>query len=252
MPNHRPLNQVIAILKGVKSRVMARSNEIHHQLQSTDALSGQARTYVPKVDGDMVYPAENKKVQVLAHDHLKELAGLTTELFDTEACLDYANCTARANVVVDGAILVENAPATFLIFLEKQLTDLHTTLAKCGVPDPAKEWVYDSGARIFRAARSETVKTKKVERPLVLAPAIPGTNGSPGLPAQVKTTIEDINEGVWTTIAHSGAVSTADKKVYLDRIQHVIDAVKVAREQANMADAQPVTVGKRIMDFIGI
>lgn len=41
---HRPLNQVIAILKGVKSRFTSRCNEIHNQLQSSDALNGQTRS----------------------------------------------------------------------------------------------------------------------------------------------------------------------------------------------------------------
>lgn len=249
---HRPLNQVIAVLKGVKSRHASRCNEIHHQLQTPDVLTGQARSYQPRNEGDPVYPGEDKHVQVKAADHLHEMAELTTEMFDAEAALDYANCNAKANVVVDGKTVVENAPATYLIFLEKQLTDLHTTLVKCAVRDPSKVWTADPANRLHKALAIQTFKTTKVEVPLMLSAAVPGTNGSPGLPAQVKTTTKDIVEGTWTTTPMSGAISEADKKQYLDRIQRLIDAVKVAREQANMVDAPAQAVGKRILDFIGL
>lgn len=240
----RVLNQVIAIVKGVKGRVMSRCNELHNQLQADALLSGQTRDYAPMTEGDTVYPRQEQIVQVNAIDHLKEMAALTAELFDAEAALDYANCNAKADVVVDGTVILTGVPATYLIFMEKQLVDLHTTLAKAGTLKTDKRWTFDENARLFFAAAEKTVKTKKIEKHIVVVPA------TVEHPAQVAKVTEDIAEGTWTTVNMSGALSAARLKTIKDRVQKLIDAVKSAREQANMVDAPDIAVGNKVMAHI--
>ena len=64
-------------------------------------------------------------------------------LFDITATKDWANCTARANVVLDGKPLLEDVPATYVLFLEKQLSDLHTFVGKMSELDPGSDWSVD-------------------------------------------------------------------------------------------------------------
>ena len=50
------------------------------------------------------------------------------------ATQDFANCQAKANVVVDGQTILKEVPVTHLLFLEKQLVDLRTFID--GLPTP--------------------------------------------------------------------------------------------------------------------
>jgi hypothetical protein len=240
----RVLNQVIAIVKGVKGRVMSRCNELHNQLQAEALLNGSTREYAPMTEGDTIYPKQEQIVQVNAIDHLKEMADLTAELFDAEAALDYANCSAKADVIVDGTVILSGVPATYLIFLEKSLLDLHTTLAKAAVLKTDKRWKFDELSRLFLTDPEKTIKTKKVEKHIVVVPA------TVEHPAQVAKVTEDIAEGTWTNTQMSGAMSPARLKLIRDRVQRLIDAVKVAREQANMVAAPEVAIGRKVMAHI--
>ncbi len=65
-------------------------------------MNGLVREYKPKADDGEVLPGKNKRVQLNAKDALKETSKLLTEYFDITAAKDYANCTAKAVVVVHG------------------------------------------------------------------------------------------------------------------------------------------------------
>ena len=54
---------------------------------------------------------------------LAEVAGILTRLFDVTLTKDTANCTARADVKIGDSVLLPAVPVTYLLFLEKQLTD---------------------------------------------------------------------------------------------------------------------------------
>jgi hypothetical protein len=140
------LNQIIAVEKGIKSRSFAELTEAHHGLQKTALLAGISRTYQPKDEEGEQYPAESTRVQVRAEDVLRETAATLTRLFDVTATKDWANCVAKADVKVDGNVLLADVPATYLLFLEKQLTDLHTFVTKLPVLDAGESWVFEQAA----------------------------------------------------------------------------------------------------------
>lgn len=74
-------------------------------------------------------------MQIKAEDVLRATAGTLTRLFDVTATKDWANRTAAADVVVDGTVLLAQVPVPYLLFLEKQLTDMHTFVRKLPVLD---------------------------------------------------------------------------------------------------------------------
>jgi hypothetical protein len=51
---------------------------------------------------------------------LRETSATLTRLFDVTPTKDWANCEARADVKVDGRVLVPDVPVAYLLFLEKQ------------------------------------------------------------------------------------------------------------------------------------
>jgi hypothetical protein len=238
------LNQIIAVEKGVKSRSFAELSEAHHALQKTALLAGIARSYQPKDEDGEQYPPESTKVQVKSEDVLRQTGTTLTRLFDVTATKDWANCTAKADVKVDGTVLLEAVPATYLLFLEKQLTDLHTFIGKLPVLDASESWSFDQAADCWATEPVQTSKTKKIPRNHVKAEA------TEKHPAQVEVYYEDVVVGYWKTVKFSGALPAKRVKELLDRVDKLAQAVKYAREEANNSEVTDKHVGERVFGYL--
>ncbi|HEY9839378.1 MAG: hypothetical protein ACAI44_01380 [Candidatus Sericytochromatia bacterium] len=238
------LNQIIAIEKGVKSRVYGEITDLHKSSQKPDLFNGFVKTYRKRDEEGEDYPPERKKVQLVAPELLTRIAVLLTELFDVTASKDWANCHAVADVEVDGQVLVKSAPTPHLLFLEKQISDLHTFVSKLPVLDEADDWNKDENSGLFKTAAIPTHRTKKVQKAIVLYEA------TKEHPAQTQLITEDITVGYWDMIKHSGALPAPRKQVLLERLEKLAKAVKYAREQANAAEAPTQKIGKPIFDYL--
>lgn len=238
------LNQVVAVEKGVKSRVYAEFSEMHKQSQKPDLFTGFAKNYRKRDEEGEEYPPERKKVQLVAGTMLAQAATLLTELFDVTATKDWANCHARADVTVDGEVLLAQVPVPFLLFLEKQLSDLHTFVDKIPTLDESDDWQDDPNSGLFKTAAIPTQRTKKVQRPVVMYEA------TKEHPAQTQLITEDVTVGYWDTVKHSGALPIPRKALLLERLEALSKAVKFAREQANAADAPEQNVGRKIFEYL--
>ncbi|MEO5875246.1 MAG: hypothetical protein ABIQ26_09650 [Streptosporangiaceae bacterium] len=238
------LNQIIAVEKGVKSRTQRQLTDAHHKVQKTALLSGIARTYRPKDEDGELLPAESTKVQVKAEDVLRETAETLTRLFDVTATKDWANCDARADVVVDGTTVVAEVPVPYLLFLEKQLVDLHTFVTKLPVLDAAESWRHDPASDVWRTEEVQTHRTKKVMRSHVLYEA------TEHHPAQVESYQEDVIAGFWSTVKFSGSMQAQRVNELLARVEKLQGAVKFAREEANGVEVQDQRVGDAVFGYL--
>jgi hypothetical protein len=240
------LSQIIAVEKGVKSDATRRVTDLHRDVQKQPLLSGISRSYKPRDDEGDKLPPESTRVQVRADDVLAEVAGILTRLFDVTLTKDAANCKAAADVVVGGRSLLKAVPVTYLLFLEKQLTDVHTFVAKLPLLDPAEEWEDGidpvSGCRATKPA--QTVRSKKIPRNHVVAEA------TKEHPAQVQTYTEDVPVGDWTTVKFSGALPAARVRLLLDRVEELQRAVKYAREEANATEVADRNAGEVIFGYL--
>lgn len=238
------LNQIVAVHKGAVSQAETKLTRLYHKLQKSGLLTGISRTYRPRDDEGEHLPPESTRVQLTAATILHETGEVLTRLFDVTATKEYANCEARADVEVDGAILLRDVPVTYLLFLEKQLTNVHTLVAKLPVLDPAQEWTFDEVSASYRAAPVETTRTKKIPRNHVKAEA------TDKHPAQVEVYNEDIVVGYWTKIDFSGALPQSRVNEVLGRVERLQDAVKYARERANSREIQNVEVGGTVFGYL--
>lgn len=239
------LNQIVAIEKGVKGRVYGEITEMHKASQKPELFNGFAKNYRRQDEAAEDYPPERKNVQLKAGDVLKKVATLSTELIDVTATKDFANCVAKADIVVNGSgPLVRDVPATHLLFLEKQLTDLRTFIEKLPVLDEADEWQEDGASGLFKTSAIATHRTKKTQRPIVLYEA------TKEHPAQTQLITEDVLVGYWDTVKHSGALPVPRKAVLLERVETLLKAVKFAREQANSTDAPEAKIGEQIFGYL--
>jgi hypothetical protein len=238
------LNQIIAVEKGVKSRSFQELTEAHHALQKPALLAGIARTYRPKDDEGEQLPAESTKVQIKAEEIIQQTAAILTRLFDVTATKDWTNCVARADVIVDGQTLLAQVPVTYLLFLEKQLVDMHTFIKKLPTLDASESWSFDASADCWATEPVQTVKTKKIPRNHVKAEA------TDKHPAQVEVYYEDVAVGFWRTVKFSGSLPAKRVSELLERVEKLQQAVKFAREEANNAEAVDQKLGERVFQFL--
>lgn len=244
MAQNTRLNQIIAIEKGAKAKANETITQAYHLIQKSGPFIGLSRTYEPKEEGGERFPAESTKVQKKARDLLKEATVALTRLFDVVANKDNANCQARADVRVDGQVLLTGVPVTHLLFLEKQLNDVHTFVGKLPVLDQAEDWSFNENADSYASRAIESAKTKKVPRVLVKAKA------TEQHPEQVDVYHEDVVVGTWTTIKYSGALPASTVNNLLERVERLQEAVKMAREEANNTEISDVKYGERIFDYL--
>lgn len=238
------LNQIVALEKGLKSRTTATVTEIHRDLQKAPLYAGLSRTYQPKNhDGDQL-PSEKQIVQMTVTEKLDKAAEALVALFDVVATKELGNTHAKADVVVDGELLVSGATVPYLLFLEKQLTDWRTLVTNLPMLDPAEVWTYDEDNNQYRSRVTETTKTKKIPTVLVKAPH------TDRHPAQTEVYNEDVVVGTWSLTKFSGAVPRARRDELVERANKLIDAVKSAREQANSIEVQQVRAASAVFSYL--
>lgn len=238
------LNQIIAIEKGVKSQSLRELTDAHHALQKPPLLSGIARTYQPKDEEGEQYPPESTKVQIKAEEIIEHTGEILTKLFDIVATKDWANTTAQADVAIDGKVLLEKVPVSYLLFLEKQLVDLRTFIRKLPILDASETWTFDSSADCWATEPIQTTKTKKIPRNHVKAEA------TEHHPAQVEVYYEDVIVGFWRTVKFSGALPAQRINTLLKRVEVLQEAVKFAREEANNLEVEDQKVGQKVFEYL--
>lgn len=225
------LNQILAVEKGEKTRIQTAITELYKLVQKPALFSGVSKTYAPiNAEGETI-PPQNVRVQLTSQEVLSNNARLMTDLITNEARKDWTNTVAKADVVLDdGTVLIPGAPVSFLLFLEKQLTDMRTLVSHLPILDPAETWTFDTNASLYKTAGSQTHRTKKTTVPIVLI------QPTPEHPGQAQLISEDVLAGYWTEVKQSGALAKSDKAALLTRIENVLRAVKTARESANLQD----------------
>ena len=244
MAKTQVLNQVVAIEKGAKSRIYEAFTKLHQQSQKLELLTGFSKVYRPKDENGERLPSESKKVQGVAEKLIADMADLQRQLMDIEATKDNTNCFAQADIIVAGIKLVEKVPVTTLLFLEKQLTDWRTAIEKIPTLDPSDDWKFDEKQGYHKTDAVETHRTQKVPKPITLAPA------TEHHPAQTQLLSIDEVVGYWTTTKMSGALTVDGKAHLLFQANELLDAVKSAREQANMTPVQELNIGDKLFAFL--
>lgn len=241
----RLLHQVLAAEKSVKPKAYAALTALYQMVKKPDLFNGLSRTYQSKTDDGEVFPPEKKQIEQTVKDVLRQVSTILADPYDLTLQVCRGNQAALADLEVDGEVLMTGVPATYLLFMEKQLTDVRNVLDGLPVLDPAEEWAgYDVNAGAYRTVAVQTTKTKKVPRVIIKAEA------TDRHPAQTEVAHEDVTIGTWTSSKLSAALPAEQKRELMRRVDAMLRAVKEAREQANTAEVQPEKVGARVFEFL--
>lgn len=239
------LNQLIAASKTVKADAGRTMTDAYHAIQKTPLLAGQQRTYQPREDGGEALPGELQRVQVKVPDILTDVEVSLVKLFDLACTMDTTNQNAKADIVIGDNTIASDIPVSTLLFLEKQLTDLHTFVKKLPLLDSAESWTTDQAQEgVWRSEPVKTQRSKKVPRNHVKAKA------TDKHAEQVEVYFEDVVVGDWTTVKFSGAIPHAQARELLRRVNTLQVAVKQAREKANMTEVIDHEIGESITRYL--
>lgn len=234
------LNQVLAQEKGIKDRVHKELSTLHKLDQKPAKFNGMTRIYQKKREDGEDFPAESTKVEMNAESVLERVAQLMTELIDVTATKDLANCHAFGKLTIGGIDF--DVPVSQLLFLENKLIDVKDIIDKMPILDSAEDWNLDPNAQLYKSLPTQTSKTKKVQKALVL---LAPTDKHPGQAVQIT---EDEIVGNWTQVKMSGALPLPRRQLLLERVESMLTAVKQAREAANLIDAANVSIGAKLFD----
>lgn len=243
--NMAKLNQIIAVEKGDKSSHHSEISNLYKAVQKPELFNGFSKVYEKREESDENLPAEEHRVQFSSQNVLERAERSFSNLMEITARKDWTNCTAKGSVTVDDKVIVKDAPVSYLLFLEKQITDLRTFVAAMPTLDGAYSWKRDANDGLYKTDRVPTHRTKKVQKAIVLYDA------TPEHPAQTQLITEDVLAGHWYTVRLSGALPPTEKTATLERIDKLIKAIKHAREAANIQEeVKPPAVGNEIFNYI--
>lgn len=239
------LNQIIALANGKKANCKAAITEIYKTIQKPDLFTGLERKYQPLDEEGEKLPKETKIVQQTVRKNLEEAKENFVDLLDIIATQEYANCEAKADIVVDGAVLAKDVPVSYMLFLEKQVDDMKALISKLPVLTSDVKWnKSEVDADIYLTDVAVTNRTKKVQSPLIMAPA------TDKHPAQVTMVTEDVFVGTWNKVDLSGAIPSIKRDEMLKKVEKLREALKVAREEANSHVVNSVKIGDTITGFV--
>lgn len=241
------LNQLVAVEKGEKAAVNKETAPLFHATKNPDLFAGFTKTYEPNEEGGAQYPDDSKALVYTVDHILAAFAKPSARLLDVTASKENTNRKAIADVVVDGEVIIKDAPVTFLLQFEKYLQqEVRGLVVSLPVLDPAQTWSPDaSGAKgVSVTGEVKRHKNKKVNKVVQLAPA------DQYHPAQVQLVAEDVLEGYWTEKRQSGAVSAQRKLELTERVDKLINAVKYAREEANSITVDDLKVGAKVFGYL--
>jgi hypothetical protein len=238
------LHTILAVEKDAKAQGESALTKAYQMFQKTALLSGISRVYRPKDEEGDKLPPESTRVQVNVEATIEEVAQRLGRLFDVVATKETTNTVAKADVVVDGSVLLADVPATVLLFLERKLVDLRTFISKLPTLDPAEVWHPDEATNTWATEPYGTARTKKIPRNHVLAEA------TDRHPAQVQMYHEDVIVGEWTTIKHSGALPAKRVAELVERVEKLQRAVKVARQVANGTEVKQAQIAGPVIGYL--
>lgn len=238
------LNQAVAIEKDVKKVSEVSITSSYQNIQKSDLLGGFNKVYTPRKEDGEVFPSESKRIQLHAETMIQELSEAFANLLDATLTRDAGNCIAKADVVVDGVVLLKDVPVPTLIWLEKKLVDVRTFASKLPTLSEAESWAWDTATATWVTAPEKSQRTAKINKHVVIVPA------TDKHPAQVAQVSEDVIIGDWTIVKRSSALTPDRVKDIQERVDKLMRAVKFARQEANTTEIKKQTVGKTVFSYL--
>jgi hypothetical protein len=240
------LAQIIGVEQGVRSSTETWWRLVRDALQNENMLYGIDKVYEPE-PGNLPQSPQRQRVQANTQLLIAEARAKLTRYFDVTASKDWGNMGsegARADVTLNGHVILADAPATFLLFLEKRLGELAADLRKIPAQSLAEDWQPSTEPGIWRTPQEKRPTPHKVTTWEQIVPP------TPEHPAEVREVSKDVVAGTWTTVKYTSAPTAAWRAAILDRIAALREAVQSAIYDANKIEAEDKHIAGPIFSWI--
>lgn len=244
------LHELLAVERGQKQQAAKVLRELAHTFQNKpNHFTKKLVTFTSNVEGSSPVKEEQLDLQTTVPQELKWISPFLIKAMNVAYQVTETNTIARADVVLeDGTVLLKDMPATALLDLEKRIAEIRELAISIKTLDPSLGFVPDpsTAADVYVARDVKRIRTKKVQKPLVLHP------GNDKIAAQVQLITEDVPVGEVNTQEWSGLLSVADKGKMLERVEILARAVKAARQRANdtVSSAPTDKVGAAVVGYV--
>lgn len=250
--NMASLHETLAVLSDLSGRAKNILEEaVTTFTKRTEHFSGHNRRFVPfSDDPETLLAAEtettSREMVTTVDDKLRYVFEHLVAYIDAEAQRDATNQVAKADIVIDGVVLLSDVPGTWLLGMEKRLDEWRKAFLTIPTLPPGEKWTVDltRGANVFTHEIKKVPRTRKTVRHKVLYEA------TKEHPAQIEKWNEDVPIGAWEQEDWSGMMTPACKSDFLARLDKLINAVVQARMRANSTTVVDVHYGKTIQDFL--
>ena len=244
------LHELLAVepdLEGAYQKIIKET--IQTFSKRTDHFNGFTRTleiFHPE-EGAPEPPADHKAMDTTVYDKLMYQKDHIIRYMDAVLQKEATNQTAKANVEIDGKVVANDVPVTFLLALERFLARLRDVYSAIPTLPPGIDYdlAPDEGPNIYK--RRHPKKEYKTEKRIVPQILYKATEKHP---AQVDKISQTFNIGMYTRQELCSMITPAEKSVLLARIDKMSRGIKMARQRANRAEVVIREMGKSIFDYI--
>jgi hypothetical protein len=237
------LHEVLAVEGDLKAKAQRELRRVSGVFGS-EQLIGMVRSYTPLDEEGMPLPGEYQELATTVRDELVAVAQHMGAWMDAAYQKEQGNTVTATDIIVDGVLLIKDISSPALLNLESKLVEVRKTYEAMPVLNPGERWHYDDGDGCWKAEPRITFRTQKVRKSFV---AYEATDKHP---AQVEVFTEDDRVGTWETVMYAGAVTAVEKQEYLDRIDKLIRAVKIARQRANDIEVTKEGISSTVFKYI--
>jgi hypothetical protein len=236
--------QLLSVIGGSKVATDQRMEQLQHAAAQPGLFDGHDRTYQKRFDDGADLPAEPKKVRATAAEVLRVARQLLVRHWDLSLTVDAANALGKADVTVDGEVLLREVPVGHLLWLAKEVERVQKLVRALPVLDSARNWQDSALPDISKADPVGQAQREKTPYNWHRE------NGTDKFQEIVDVMFRDDVIGTWTVTQLSGALDPRRKEQLLERLGKLADALKMAREEANTAVAQDRAEGDVLFDYI--
>ena len=191
--------------------------------------------------------SDHKAMVTTVGEKLSYVGKHLIKYYDAISRKERTNQEARADLVINGNVLIADMPGTLLLGLESRLRSFRTMCESIPTLQPGIVWEHDESraGRVYKMSEPrKRFKTEKIKESKVIV------QPTKEFPAQVDTWTVDKPCGTITDQIWSGMLSPAEKSDLIGRVDTILRAVKKARQRANEAEVVDLRIGKIIIDYI--
>jgi len=190
---------------------------------------------------------EKQERETTVNEKLNYIATPIENYIDCLLQKDLTNKQACADIDVNGVILGQDIPATFLLTMEKRLKFIRDVFESIPTLEKGVKWEDSSseGKGVYETKEPKvTEKTQKFKNSIIVAQATKEHR------AQVEVWDDTRVVGKYLDTYTSGKITSGRKSIYLNKIDNLIQAVKQARMRANSTEVVKDKIGSVFMDYI--